>query len=196
VLNRLPNHPQPVAPIYQPEVVARAILHAAEHPRRREYWVGGSTVGTLRGDKFAPGLLDRYLARTGYRAQQSERPADPNAPVNLWSPADGPGGRDLLLLARRVASHPASSAARIRDALSRPSCPRRQQAPLGRTRSRPEAAPEEVVVVVVVVRIDPQTNQAVETVAVGGHPIDVAVTAGAVWVSVANPGALLRIAGR
>jgi DNA-binding beta-propeller fold protein YncE len=49
---------------------------------------------------------------------------------------------------------------------------------------------------VVVVRIDPQTNQAVETVAVGGHPIDVAVTAGAVWVSVANPGALLRIAGR
>jgi YVTN family beta-propeller protein len=57
---------------------------------------------------------------------------------------------------------------------------------------RPEAASEDVVVV----RIDPQTNQAVETVAVGGHPIDVAVTAGAVWVSVANPGALLRIAGR
>jgi NAD(P)-dependent dehydrogenase (short-subunit alcohol dehydrogenase family) len=80
VLNRLPNHPQPVPPIYQPEVVARAILHAAEHPRRREYWVGGSTVGTLLGDKFAPGLLDRYLARTGYKAQQSEQPADPNAP--------------------------------------------------------------------------------------------------------------------
>jgi hypothetical protein len=95
VLNRLPHHPQPVPPIYQPEVVAGAILHAAEHPRRREYWVGGSTVGTLLGDKFAPGLLDRYLARTGYKAQQSEQPADPNAPVNLFSPADGPDGRDF-----------------------------------------------------------------------------------------------------
>jgi hypothetical protein len=52
------------------------------------------------------------------------------------------------------------------------------------------------VVVVVVVRIGPQTNRAVETVTIGGHPIDVAVTAGAVWVSVANPGTLLRIAGR
>lgn len=95
VLNRLPNHPQPVPPIYQPEVVARAILYAAEHPERREYWVGGSTVGTLLGDKFAPGLLDRYLARTGYKAQQSEHPADPNAPSNLWSPADGSGGGDF-----------------------------------------------------------------------------------------------------
>jgi len=57
---------------------------------------------------------------------------------------------------------------------------------------RPEAAPDDVVVV----RIDPQTNRAIETVAVGGHPIDVAITAGAVWVSVANPGTLLRIAGR
>ena len=52
-------------------------------------------VGTLLGDKFAPGLLDRHLARTGYKAQQSEQPADPNAPINLWSPADGPGGRDF-----------------------------------------------------------------------------------------------------
>jgi YVTN family beta-propeller protein len=57
---------------------------------------------------------------------------------------------------------------------------------------RPEAAPEDVVVV----RIDPQTDQAVETVALGGHPIDVAATASGVWVSVANPGTLLRIAGR
>ena len=49
---------------------------------------------------------------------------------------------------------------------------------------------------VVVVRIDPQTNRAVETIAVGGHPIDVAATEGAVWVSVADPGTALRIAGR
>jgi DNA-binding beta-propeller fold protein YncE len=60
---------------------------------------------------------------------------------------------------------------------------------------RVDAAAEDVVVVVVV-RIDPQANRAVETIAVGGHPIDVAATPGAVWVSVANPGTLLRIAGR
>ena len=80
VLNRLPNHPQPVPPIYQPEVVARAILYAAEHPRRREYWVGGSTVGTLLGDNFAPGLLDRYLARTGYKASRASSLPIPTRP--------------------------------------------------------------------------------------------------------------------
>jgi DNA-binding beta-propeller fold protein YncE len=57
---------------------------------------------------------------------------------------------------------------------------------------REDAAPEDVVVV----RIDPQTNRAVETIAVGGNPIDVAATGGAVWVSVADPGTVLRIAGR
>jgi hypothetical protein len=88
--------PSPTGSAHLPaEVVARAILYAAEHPERREYWVGGSTVGTLLGDKFAPGLLDRYLARTGYKAQQGKQPADPNAPVNLWSPADGSGDRDF-----------------------------------------------------------------------------------------------------
>ncbi|GAB3570644.1 SDR family oxidoreductase [Amycolatopsis endophytica] len=88
VLSRLPRRARPVAPIYQPEVAARAIVHAAGHPRRREYWVGGSTVATLLGDKVAPGLLDRYLARTGYRSQQGERRRDPDRPANLWSPAD------------------------------------------------------------------------------------------------------------
>jgi hypothetical protein len=95
VLNRLPNHPRPVAPVYQPEVAAKAVVHAADHPRRREYWVGGSTVGTLVANKLAPGLLDRYLARTGYEAQQTDQPADPGRPVNLWEPVDGPGGRDF-----------------------------------------------------------------------------------------------------
>jgi NAD(P)-dependent dehydrogenase (short-subunit alcohol dehydrogenase family) len=94
VLNRLPRHPQPVPPIYQPEAAARAIVHAAEHPRRREYWVGGSTVGTLLANSLVPGLLDRYLGRTGYESQQAEQPADPNRPVNLWAPMDGRGGRD------------------------------------------------------------------------------------------------------
>ena len=95
VLNRLPNHPRPVPPVYQPEVAARAVVHAADHPRRREYWVGGSTVGTLVANKLAPGLLDRYLARTGYEAQQTDQPADPGRPVNLWEPVDGRGGRDF-----------------------------------------------------------------------------------------------------
>ncbi|MFD6192399.1 SDR family oxidoreductase [Streptomyces sp. NPDC060275] len=88
VLTRLPRHPRPVAPVYQPEVAARAVLHAADHPERRVYWVGGSTVATLLGQKFAPGLLDRYLARTGYDGQQTDEPVDPSRPVNLWKPPD------------------------------------------------------------------------------------------------------------
>jgi NAD(P)-dependent dehydrogenase (short-subunit alcohol dehydrogenase family) len=88
VLSRLPRRAQPVPPIYQPEVAAKAIVYAADHPRRREYWVGASTVGTLLGDKIAPGLLDRYLARTGFTAQQTDQPRDPDEPENLWEPAD------------------------------------------------------------------------------------------------------------
>jgi NAD(P)-dependent dehydrogenase (short-subunit alcohol dehydrogenase family) len=94
VLSRLPRRPQPVAPIYQPEVAARAILYAGDHPQRREYWVGASTVGTLIGDKFAGGLLDRYLGRTGVDSQQAEQPQPADAPANLWEPADGPDGHD------------------------------------------------------------------------------------------------------
>jgi NAD(P)-dependent dehydrogenase (short-subunit alcohol dehydrogenase family) len=95
VLNRLPHHPQPVPPIYQPEVAAAAVVYAAGHPRRREYWVGGSTVGTLLADKVVPGLLDRYLARTNFKAQQIPEPADAERPANLWEPVDGRGGRDF-----------------------------------------------------------------------------------------------------
>jgi NAD(P)-dependent dehydrogenase (short-subunit alcohol dehydrogenase family) len=86
VLSRLPKHPQPVPPIFQPEVAAEAVVYAADHPRRREYWVGGPTVGTLIANKFVPGLLDHYLARTGYQSQQTDGPDDPAA--NLWEPAD------------------------------------------------------------------------------------------------------------
>jgi NAD(P)-dependent dehydrogenase (short-subunit alcohol dehydrogenase family) len=94
VLSRLPHRAQPVAPIYQPEVAARAIVHAGDHPQRREYWVGAPTVGTLVGDKFAGGLLDRYLGRTGYSSQQTPQPQPADAPANLWEPADGPDGHD------------------------------------------------------------------------------------------------------
>jgi NAD(P)-dependent dehydrogenase (short-subunit alcohol dehydrogenase family) len=88
VLSRLPKHAQPVPPIYQPEVAARAVAYAADHPERREYWVGGSTVGTLVANAIAPGLLDRYLAKTGFKSQQTSQPRDPDQPENLWGPAD------------------------------------------------------------------------------------------------------------
>jgi NAD(P)-dependent dehydrogenase (short-subunit alcohol dehydrogenase family) len=95
VLSRLPRRAQPVPPIYQPEVAARAVVYAAEHPRRREYWVGSSTVGTLVANAVVPGLLDRYLARTGYSAQQTAEPRAKDQPANLWEAADGPDGHDF-----------------------------------------------------------------------------------------------------
>jgi len=95
VLSRLPNQAQPVPPIYQPEVAARAVLYAADHPRRREYWVGASTAATLIANAVAPGLLDRYLARTGFSSQQTGDPRSPDQPVNLWEPADGGDGHDF-----------------------------------------------------------------------------------------------------
>ncbi len=95
VLSRLPRHAQPVPPIYQPEIAARAVLWAADHPKRREYWVGGSTALTLAANAIAPGLLDRYLGKTGFASQQMQQKASPDAPVNLWNPADGPDGKDF-----------------------------------------------------------------------------------------------------
>lgn len=95
VLSRLPRHAQPVSPIYQPEFAARGVLYAADHPNRREYWVGASTMATLAANAVAPGLLDRYLAKTGFSSQQSKDVQDPDAPVNLWAPADGTDGRDF-----------------------------------------------------------------------------------------------------
>ncbi|HZD38378.1 MAG TPA: SDR family oxidoreductase [Actinomycetes bacterium] len=91
VLSRLPHRPQPVPPIYQPEVAARAIVWASMH-RRREVWVGGSTTATLLANQLAPGLLDRYLARTGYQGQQTSQRADPERPSNLWEPVPGDRG--------------------------------------------------------------------------------------------------------
>jgi NAD(P)-dependent dehydrogenase (short-subunit alcohol dehydrogenase family) len=94
VLSRLPNQAQPVPPIYQPEVAARGVLRAIDHPNRRARWVGLSTAGTIMANRVAGGLLDRYLARTGFSSQQTNEPRDPDQPANLWEPADGPGGRD------------------------------------------------------------------------------------------------------
>ncbi|WP_026819269.1 SDR family oxidoreductase [Arthrobacter castelli] len=88
VRTRLPNHPQPVPPIYQPEVAAEAVLWAADH-RPREINVGSSTIKARLGDKFAPGFLDWYLGRSGISSQQTDQQVDPQSrPDNLFEPQD------------------------------------------------------------------------------------------------------------
>jgi hypothetical protein len=91
VKSRLPRKAQPVPPMFQPEVAAEAIYFAAHNPRR-EFYVGAPSVAVIIADKFIPGLLDRYLARTGYDSQQSDAPEDPNRPHNLWEPLPGDRG--------------------------------------------------------------------------------------------------------
>ena len=91
VKSRLPRKPQPVPPIYQPEVAAEAIVWATQH-YRRQWYVGGSTAWAITADKIAPGLMDRYLARQGYDAQQYDGPADPKRPNNLYEPLPGDHG--------------------------------------------------------------------------------------------------------
>ena len=68
VRNKLGEHAQPVPPIYQPEVVARAVAYVVEHPAR-ELWLGGSTIKAIIGQRLIPGVLDRYLGRKGYACQ-------------------------------------------------------------------------------------------------------------------------------
>ena len=94
VLSRLPRHPQPVPPIYEPELAARGVVFAADHPGRKQYWVGDSTAATILAQKFAAPLLDRYLGRTGYDSQQTSEPVEPGRPDNLWHAVDEPAGSD------------------------------------------------------------------------------------------------------
>src|SRR5215813_14216827 len=91
VKSRLPHKAQPVPPIFQPEVAAEAIYWVAHH-NRRELYMGWPTVKAIIGNKIVPGLADWYLARTGYEAQQTDEPADPNRPHNLWEPVAGDHG--------------------------------------------------------------------------------------------------------
>jgi short-subunit dehydrogenase len=94
VKSRLPRQPQPVPPIYEPEVAAQGVVYAADHPKRKTYWVGGTTAATLTANRIAPAVLDRYLAKTGFDSQQTDQKPPPDRPANLWHPADGPGGED------------------------------------------------------------------------------------------------------
>jgi len=91
VLSRLPNKPQPVPPIYQPEVIAEAIAWAARH-HRRELYVGFSTIKAIAAERLAPRFADRYLARMGYSSQQTDEPVEPNRQNNIWAPVPGDHG--------------------------------------------------------------------------------------------------------
>ena len=91
VKSRLPRHPQPVPPIFQPEVAAEAILWAAQ-TKRREILVGSPTVLAILVNRLVPGLLDKYLAKTNFDAQQYGGEVDPNRPNNLWEPLPGDHG--------------------------------------------------------------------------------------------------------
>jgi NAD(P)-dependent dehydrogenase (short-subunit alcohol dehydrogenase family) len=84
---KLPRRPQPVPPIFQPEVAADAIVWAAHHAQR-ELMVGGPTVKAILGNAVAPSFADHYLARNGFDAQQTDEPATPR-PDNLFAPVEG-----------------------------------------------------------------------------------------------------------
>jgi len=88
---KLPRKAQPVPPIFQPEVAARAIYHAAHH-HLREYWVGIPTVDALVGQRLVPGLLDHYLGKTGYSSQQYDGAVPSPHPDNLFEPLPGDYG--------------------------------------------------------------------------------------------------------
>nr|MCG5213130.1 SDR family oxidoreductase [Streptosporangium sp. KLBMP 9127] len=87
VSSKLRRHPQPVPPINQPEVAADAMVFAACHPERKEYWAGASTAAVLLAQRVAPALVDRYLARTGVQSQQAGD-EEPYGVSNLWEAAD------------------------------------------------------------------------------------------------------------
>jgi NAD(P)-dependent dehydrogenase (short-subunit alcohol dehydrogenase family) len=84
---KLPRQTMPVPPIYQPEVAADAVHHAAHH-KRRQIYVGIPTVMNIIGERIAPWLLDRYLAKIGFDAQMTDQPLDPQGHDNLFEPVD------------------------------------------------------------------------------------------------------------
>jgi short-subunit dehydrogenase len=87
-LNKMGRKAKPVAPIFQPEVAARAIFFAATH-KRRDVWVGWPTIKAILANRIAPGLLDSYLATAGYSGQLTEKPTALDAPANLFEAVPG-----------------------------------------------------------------------------------------------------------
>lgn len=103
VKSRLPRKPQPVPPIFQPEVAAEAIFWAAHHDRT-EVYVGWPTVKAIVGNKIAPRLADWYLARNGYSSQQTDEPVESDRRDNLWEPVPGDHGAHGDFGARSLSS--------------------------------------------------------------------------------------------
>src|SRR5206468_454822 len=156
---RTRGRPRPVAPVYQPEIAARAIVWAAHH-RRRELWVGFPTAYTIAGNRIAPWFADRYLAKTAFNGQQTEQPLDPGRPDYLEAPLDddvdhgahGPFGDEakrrspqLALAEHRRAAARAPRARRPRPtssarAASRPPSGSGGRASLAQARERRRAA--------------------------------------------------------
>jgi hypothetical protein len=102
---KLPKHPQPVPPIYEPEVAAEAVYWAAQHDRR-EIYVGYPTLKAIYGQEIAPGYADRYLGRTGFESQQTDQPVSPDRPDNLFEPVDGDWGAHGIFGARATSFSP------------------------------------------------------------------------------------------
>ncbi len=115
--NKMSRRPQPMGTIFQPEIAAEAILYAA-HSRRREVWVGGSSVQAIVGNKLIPELLDRYLAKTGYSGQLTDEPADPKQPDNLFEPVQGDLGTHGRFDSRATATSPELWATKHRAAIA------------------------------------------------------------------------------
>lgn len=96
VLSKLPRKAQPVPPIFQPELMADAIMWAA-YNEKREMVVGFPSLKAIVGNKLAPAFADWYLSQTGYESQMIDEPEDPNRPSNLWEPVDtNPGAHGVF----------------------------------------------------------------------------------------------------
>jgi short-subunit dehydrogenase len=117
--SKLPDHPMPVPPIYQPEIPAEAVYWAAQH-RRRELWVGYSAVEAILGSRFAPGVLgDMYLAKTGISGQQvKDMPIDGERVGNLFEPVEGDAATHGIFDAKAKARSPQLWAATHRGTLA------------------------------------------------------------------------------
>ncbi len=111
--NHMPFEAQPVPPIFQPEIIANAIHHAASHPRR-EVFVGWPTIKAVLGQKLVPGYADRVLARSGFEGQYTEIPRDPTRRSNLYEPIPGDhGARGRFTLRARERDLIAFATARV-----------------------------------------------------------------------------------
>ena len=106
VKSQLPHHPMPVAPIFEPEVGARAIAAVAEKPRRRT-WVGEPTVATVLGNRFGAGFLDWFMAKTAYDGQQAPEKTQPMLGTNLYAPLPGDQGSRGIFSDKALNTSPA-----------------------------------------------------------------------------------------